>query len=102
MSEAPRRGQLPLELDCSDYQPSRQTFAPTPGGESGLFSCSLGPLPKETIAALDRAAHEHTRVRLLFGGHPVLLELVTLERKDAQRVRIVGQVVKRSAAEPNG
>jgi hypothetical protein len=97
--ERERRGQLALELDCSGYQATGQTFAPTPGGASGLFSCSVGPLPQETIAALDRAAHEHGRVRLLFGGRPVLLELVTLERKGAQRVRIVGQVVTPPAAQ---
>ena len=89
-----RSGQLPLELNCSDYQAKDQTFAPTPGGSSGLFSCSLGPLPKETMAALDWAAREHGCVRLLFGGHAVLLELVALERKDARRVRIVGRVLE--------
>lgn len=46
------------------------------------------------MAALDRASREHGRVRLLFGGHAVLLELVMLERRDARRVRIVGRVIK--------
>ena len=94
MVDKRRGGQLPLELNCSDYQPKEQTFAPTPGDSGGLFSCSLGPLPQETMAALDRACREHGRVRLLFGGHAVLLELVMLERKDARRVRIVGRVIK--------
>jgi hypothetical protein len=37
--------------------------------------------------------HEHTPVRLVFGESPVLLDLVTLERKEPQGVRIVGHTV---------
>jgi hypothetical protein len=89
-----RRGQLPLELDCSDYKARERTFAPTPGASDGIFSCSLGPLPEETIAALDWAARVHGRVRLCFGSYAMLLELVALERKPARRVRLSGRVVQ--------
>jgi hypothetical protein len=88
-----RHGQLALELDCTAYKANRLMFAPAPnGGEGGLFSCSLGPLPDDMIAALDEAARTHAPVRLLFDQQPLVLEMVTLERKDPQRVRIVGSV----------
>lgn len=94
-----RRGQLALELDCTAYQLGGQSFTPAPNGaRGGLFSCSLGPLPDETIAALDKAVRAHTPVCLLFDKHPVLLEMVTLERKEARRVRIVGSVADTSKA----
>lgn len=90
-----RRGQLTLELDCTAHHASGQSYMPAPnGGAGGLFSCSLGPLPNETLAALDEAARTHAPVRLLFDTKPLVLEMVTLERKEAHRVRIVGTVVK--------
>jgi hypothetical protein len=82
-----------LELDFeADYQISGASFAPGPNG--GIFSCSVSPMPDETVAALDKAIHRHYPVRLLFPGHQaVLLDLVTLERKAPQLVRISGRVV---------
>jgi hypothetical protein len=97
--EQERRGQLPLDLDCRVYEVRGQTFAPAPnGGEGGLFSCSVGPLSEETIAALNEAARTEGPVCLLFNEVSILLRLVTLERKAAQRVRIVGSVAKPSKA----
>lgn len=94
-----RRGQLALELDCSAHHVSGQSFMPAPhGGSGGLFSCSVGPLPNETLAALDEAARTHAPVRLLFDQKPLMLEMVSLERKEAHRVRIVGTVVKAETA----
>jgi hypothetical protein len=91
------RAQLPLDLDCTLYEVRGQTFSPAPnGGEGGLFSCSVGPLSEETIAVLDAAARTHGPVCLLFNEVSILLRMVTLERKDAQRVRIVGSVAKPS------
>jgi len=89
-----RRGQLALELDCTAHQVTGQSYMPAPGGAGGLFSCSVGPLPNETLAALDEAARTHAPVCLLFDAKPLILEMVTLERKEAHRVRIVGTVVK--------
>lgn len=90
-----RRGEgLTLELDLG--QVSSASFAPGPDG--GTFSCSIGPITDETVAVLDRAAHRHTPVRLIFSGSPLLLDLQTFERKEPQCVRIVGRVVAKSAS----
>ena len=90
-----RRGQLTLELDCTAHHVTGQSYMPAPNGAvGGLFSCSVGPLPNETLAALDEAARTHAPVRLLFDEKPLMLEMVTLERKGARRVRIVGTVAK--------
>lgn len=93
-----RRGQLTLELDCTAHHVTGQSFEPTPHGVGGLFSCSVGPLPNELLAALDEAARTHAPVRLLFNETPLVLEMVTLERKEAHRVRIVGSVVRTGKA----
>jgi hypothetical protein len=94
-----RRGQLMLELDCTAHQVKNASFSPAPGGGvGGLFSCSVGPLSDETLAALDDASRKHAPVCLVFDGQPILLEMVTLERKEAHRVRIVGPVAKTSKA----
>ncbi len=98
MAEKQRRsGQLALELSCADFDLKSASFSPAPGGEGGLFSCSLGQVSAETVAALDQAAQTHTLVNLQFSEHPLLLELVTLERKAPQLVRIVGHIVKPTA-----
>jgi hypothetical protein len=94
-----RRGQLLLELDCTANQVKGASFSPAPGGGvGGLFSCSVGPLSDETLAALDDAARTNAPVCLLFDGQPILLQTVSLERKEAHRVRIVGPVAKTSKA----
>ena len=88
-----------LELDFgTDYQISAASFAPGP--EGGIFSCSISPLAEETVASLDSAIHRKYPVRLLFPGHQaVLLDLVSLERKGAQSVRISGRVVVKGTEE---
>lgn len=95
--ERERRGQLALELNCVGLNVKSASFSPGPDGRGGLFSCSLGPVTDETVEALDRAAQTHTLVDLVFSDHPLLLDLVTLERKAPQVVRIVGHIVARTA-----
>jgi hypothetical protein len=95
--EQGRPGQLTLELNCADFDVASASFSPAPGGEGGLFSCSIRLVSAETVAALDRAAQTHTRVNLLFTEHPLLLDLVTLERKAPHLVRIVGHIVQPTA-----
>ena len=98
MAEEKRRpDQLALELNCAEFDVKSASFSPAPGGEGGLFSCSIGPVSAETFAALDQATQTHTPVNLLFSEHPLLLELVTLERKAPQLVRIVGHIVNPTA-----
>ena len=87
-----------LELDCAAIHAVRQTYSPTLGSERGLFSCYLGPLPDETIVALDQCARARAPVRLLFDKGPLLLNLIKAELTDTQRVRIVGIVIQTSLA----
>ena len=102
MPEQQSRGQLSLDLDCSACDVRAASFAPGSGGEGGLLSFSIGPLSEDTVTALDRAAHSHTPVRLRFSKHPLLLELLKLERKDAQCVRIVAHVLPASSGDVGG
>ena len=89
------RGQLAFELRITDSQVTAASFASmSEGGVAGLFSCSVGALADDDVAALERAAYEHTPVRLLFSESPVLLDLVTLERREPHAVRIIGHVVR--------
>src|SRR5262245_45685169 len=94
MTTQERRGQLPLELRFSDDHLSSASFAPSPGSDGGLFSCSIGPLSEEAVGELERAARAQTPIRLRFSERPLLLDHVTVERKGPQTVRIVGHVVK--------
>src|SRR5687767_15647287 len=89
-----RLGQLPLDLHFSDDRLGSASFAPSPGSDSGLFSCSIGPLSEEAVAELERAARAETPICLRFSEHPLLLDHVTVERKGPQTVRIIGLVVK--------
>ena len=94
MPKQERRGQLPLELQFTDDHLGAASFAPSPGSDGGLFSCSIAPVTEETVVELERAARAHTPVRLRFSERPLLLDQVTVERKGPHSVRIVGQVVK--------
>jgi hypothetical protein len=94
MPKQERRGQLPLELHFTDEHLGAASFAPSPGSDGGLFSCSLGPLSEETVGELERAARTRTPIRLRFSERPLLLDQVTVERKGPHSVRIVGRVVK--------
>ena len=94
MPKKERDGQLPLELTFTDDHLGAASFAPSPGSDGGLFSCSIGPLTEETVGDLLRAARTQTPIRLRFSERPLLLSHVTVERKGPHSVRIVGHVVK--------
>lgn len=94
MPKQERRGQLPLELHFTDDHLGAASFAPSPGSDGGLFSCSITPVTEETVVELERAARAHTPIRLKFSERPLLLDHVTVERKGPHSVRIVGHVVK--------
>jgi hypothetical protein len=98
VSEEKHRGQLPLDLCFPEEQLAAASYAPVPGGEGGLFSCSIGSLTEDIVAALERAARVDTPVRLQFSERPLLLDHVTVERKGPHSVRIVGQVVRGATA----
>jgi len=95
--EHQRHGQLAFDLNCAGYEVRDASFAPGPGGEGGLFSCAIGPVADETMVALDRAARTQTPISLWFSDCPVMLDLVTLQRKSAQSVRIIGHVLRPTA-----
>ena len=94
MPKQERRGQLPLELHFTDDHLGAASFAPSPGSDGGLFSCSITPVTEETVVELERAARAHTPIRLKFSERPLLLDHVTVERKGPHSIRIVGHVVK--------
>lgn len=89
--------QLAFEFRCPREQIQGASFVPTPFGAGGVFSCSVGPLPDETIAALDDAVRTHCLVRLVVDDSVLVLDLVTLERRDPHSVRIVGEMAGPSA-----
>jgi hypothetical protein len=94
MPKKERDGQLPLDFSFTDDHLGAASFAPSPGSDGGLFSCSLGSLNEETVGDLMRAARTQTPVRLRFSERPLLLDHVTVERKGPHSVHIVGHVVK--------
>ena len=88
-----RRGEgSTLELNFgADCDVTAASFVPE--GDGGTFACSVGPLSDDLVAALNHAAQLRTPVRLLFpGDQSVFLELVTLERKGPQLMRLSGRV----------
>jgi hypothetical protein len=80
-----------LELTLADYEVRGASMGH--GIQGSSFACTIGPVSDETMAALDRAAVRHETICLLF-PQPLLLELVTLERREPQRVRIAGRISK--------
>ena len=88
VQEAPVRSQLKLSL--GDYSVNGASIGHGPDGTQ--FACTIGPLSDETVAALYGAAESHARICLLL-PEPLLLDVVALERKEAQRFRIVGRVI---------
>jgi hypothetical protein len=78
-----------FELNCADHRIPGARFAP------GLrFSCWLGPVSENTVAALNNAIRRQTCVRLMFTGEHVLLLPETIKRKRPQRVHLVGHVIQ--------
>ena len=88
-AEEERRVGTQLELKLADYEVRGASIAH--GVEGSSFACTIGPVSDETMAALDRAAESHGTICLLF-PRPLLLNLVTVERKEPRRVRISGRI----------
>jgi len=84
-----------LELNLADY--AIQGASVGYGTEGSRFACTIEPVSAETIVALDRAAASHGTICLLL-PKPLLLELVTLERRGPQRIRIVGRMFDAATA----
>ena len=77
MPKKERDGQLPLELTFTDDHLGAASFAPSPGSDGGLFTCSIGPITEEAVGELLRAARNQTPIRLRFSERPLLLDHVT-------------------------
>lgn len=95
--EHERHDQLAFDLNCADYEVRDAVFTPGSAGGGGLFSCAIGPVADETMVALHRAARTQRPISLWFSDCPVVLDLVTLQRKSPQSVRIVGHVLRPTA-----
>ncbi len=80
-----------LELNLADYEVRGASVGH--GADGSRFACSIGPVSDEAMASLDRVAETHGKIRLLL-PEPLLLDLVTVERKDPKRVRIVGRICR--------
>jgi hypothetical protein len=86
---------IQLSLSLVEYQLRGGSISHGPDGQT--FACTFGPISDETMMALDRAAQNHGTIRLLF-PEPLLLDLISIERKEPQRVRIVGRVFDAAVA----
>ena len=91
---------IALDIDCSTYQVQEVSYSPTPMMDSGVFACSIGGLTDDAIAELTKAMHERVPVRLLVDGHSLLLQLALLQRKDTDRVDLLGFVDKPGRRRP--
>jgi hypothetical protein len=63
------------------------------GRDGTRFAFTIWPISDSTMAALEREVRDDQRICLICCDRPLLLDLVTIERKQRQRVRIVGRVV---------
>jgi hypothetical protein len=63
------------------------------GREGTTFAFTLWPISDATLTALEREARNDQRICLVCCDRQLLLDLLAIERKGRQRVRIVGRVV---------
>jgi hypothetical protein len=85
-----------LELNLADYEVRGASMGH--GVDGSRFACNIGPISDDALVALDRVARSHGTICLLL-PKPLLLDLVTVERRDAKRVRIVGRICRPSRRE---
>lgn len=84
-----------LELRLDDYKVSGGSIACSRDGTT--FAFTIEPLSRVTMAALGDAAERQARICVYCCREPLLLDLVTLEREEPQRARIVGHIVAGAA-----
>lgn len=80
-----------LELRLADYKLSGGSIACEPGMTT--FAFTIGPLSDETLAALDRVARSRGTICLRSDRQPMFFDLITIERKDRTKTRLVGRLV---------
>jgi hypothetical protein len=86
-----------LELSLDEHKVSGGSIAHDKAGTT-TFAFTIGPLSNATETALEGVAHTHGRICLFCCRQPLVLELLTLERKEARKLRIVGRVVTGAAS----
>ena len=79
-----------FELRLGDYSTSGASICCNQDGTQ--FSFTIGPVTDVTVAALDSAAQRYGMISLYCCGRPLLFDLVSLERKERNKLRIVGRV----------
>lgn len=79
-----------FELSLGDYTTSGASICCNQDGTQ--FSFTIGPVTDVTVAALDSAAQRYGMISLYGCGMPLLLDLVSLERKEPNKLRIKGRV----------
>ena len=83
-----------LKLSLGDYNINCGSINCSQDGIK--FSFTVWPLSDALAAAFDGVAQQRGRICLHCCGEPVLLDLVSVERREPQRVRIVGRIVGRA------
>jgi hypothetical protein len=79
-----------LELSLGDYNVDGGSIRCS--GDGIEFAFNIWPLPDATAAALAATAHHRGWICLLLPQR-LLLDLLAVERKEQQRVRIAGRIV---------
>ena len=87
------RVQLELDLQGNELRKASIRHGLT----GTTFTCSIGHIAPEQLAALEGAARRGERV-LLRLPEPVLLEALNIERAESDRVRITGRIVNSDPA----
>ncbi len=85
-----------VELSLGHYNVSGASIQC--GREGTTFAFTIWPISDATLIALEREARTDRRICLICCDRPLLLDLLAIERKDRQQVRIVGIVVGTSDA----
>jgi hypothetical protein len=80
--------QLGLSLD--DYAVSGGSIGHSLSGTT--FTVTIGPISDATVAALDEVVRKQGRICLYCCREPLLFDLVTVERKEPLKARIVGRI----------
>jgi len=81
-----------FELSLGDYSTSDASICCNQDGTK--FTFTIGPVTDATVAALDSAAQRYGMISLNCRGTPLLLDLVSLERKEPNKLRIEGRVCR--------
>jgi hypothetical protein len=79
-----------FELSLGDYSTSGASICCNQYGTK--FAVTIGPVTGATMTALDAVTQRHGMISLHSYDRPLLLDLVSLERKEPNNVRIVGRM----------